>query len=298
MKKENVVYLSNESIQLIVGSDDHKDMIKIYQYKSYPFNEGTMINGVITDEFEIKNTLKQLVEEGIHEVNLVIDSGQILSKNIAIPKLKESEIYGVIKDELSSLGENSEDLVYDYAYIGSAKEGKGMQILACAVERKLISNYLEIFTECGIKIKGIDFSINILRKLMKEIHTNNDDSYLISLIDGNNLTSVLFEHNQYKLSYRSRIVNPRKTILFEQEVASNLANIYQFSVSGENSVPIQRVYFCGLHKVEEGLLQRMENNLNIPAQILEKPSSIYIVNNQEGFHLDKYILPVGYLFKK
>lgn len=299
MKKENVVYLSNECIQLVTGCDDHKDMVKVHTYKSYPFAEGAIINGVITDEYEVKNTLKQVANEGYKEVSLVIDSSQILSKNITIPKLKKEEIYKVIADELSSIGENSEDLVYDYAYIGPSEEGKGaVQILCCAVERKLISSYLEIFTECGITINAIDFSINILGKLTKELIHTNYKSYLISMLDGSNLTSVLFENNNYKLSYRSRIVSPRDTDMFEQEVTSNLANIYSFSKSGENSVGIEGIYFCGLHEEERGILNRINNSLRIGAEVLARPSSIYVVNNKENFHLDHFILPVGYLLKK
>lgn len=299
MKKENVIYMSNECIQLIVGYDDHKDMIKIYNYKSYPFMEGTIINGVITDDYEIMNTLKQVAKDGYKEVNLIIDSSQILSKSISIPKLKKDEIYKVIADELSSISENSEELVYDYAYLGPSIDGKGAsQILCCAVERKLITSYLDVFSSCDIKVKAIDFSINILSKLMKEMITSNHHSYLISMIDGNNLTSILFENNCYKLSYRSRIVSARDTVMFEQEVLTNLSNIYQFSKSGENSVPLEEIYFCGLHTEELGLLDRIYQNMQINAEILEKPSSIYVVNEKEDFHLDHYILPVGFLLKK
>ncbi|MDD3049144.1 MAG: pilus assembly protein PilM [Bacilli bacterium] len=299
MKKDNIVYLSNENVELIVGCDDHRDMVKIYNYKSYPFAEGSILNGVITDEYEIKNTLKQVAADGYHDVNLVIDSSQILSRNMVVPKLNKDEIYKVVADELASVAENSEDLVYDYAYLGPSSQGKGsIQILGCAVERKLISNYLEIFSECGIKINAIDFSINIIGKMCKELIQSNYKNYLFSVLDGNNLTSVLFENDSYKLSYRSRVISQRDTIMFEQEVTNNIANIYQFSKSGENSSPIEGILFCGLHEQEMGILNRLQSNLNISANVIEMPSSIYVVNNRENFQLDKYLLPVGYLLKK
>lgn len=299
MKKENVIYLSNECIQLVVGCDDHRDMVKIYNYKRYSLSEGAIINGVITDEFEIKSVLKRLSEEGYHELNLVIDSSQIISKSITIPKMKKEQIYNVIKDELSSLNENSEELVYDYAYLSPSEESKkAMRILCCAVDRKLIAGYLELFEECNIKIKAIDFSINILGKLVKELVHTDDGSYLVSMLDGSNLTSVLFEHNSYKLSYRSRIVSSRDTVMFEQEVVSNISNIVQFSKSGENSLPIKNVYFCGLHEEEETVLKRIRENIKIHAEIFPEPASIYVVNKKENFKLDHYILPVGYLLKK
>lgn len=301
MKKETVVYLSSENIKLIVGSDDHNDMIKIYDFQKYPFAEGAMINGVITDEFEVKTTLKKVAEAGYNNVSLVIDSGQILSKSSIMPKMKSSQIIQFVKDELSSLGENSEDLIYDYAYLGPSEEGKGAsQILCCALERKLISNYLDIFKECGIEINAIDFSINILSKLTQELTGFDDKTYMISILDGNNMTSVLFEKNHYKLSYRSRIIAARSDAAYGDEIASNIAHIYQFSKSGENSVPIEKVLFCGLLDEEAIVKERIRETIKIEAEDFPTSRSIYIVNegNKEAFELDDYILPVGFLFRK
>lgn len=301
MKKETVVYLSNECVKLIVGSDDQHDMVRINDFQSYPFAEGTMINGVITDENEIKRVLKTVASAGYTKVSLVIDSGQILSKSSVMPAMAKKQILSFVQDELASLGENSEDLVYDYAYLGTSDKGKGAsQILCCAVERKLITNYLELFKECGIDILAIDFSINILSKLTQELTGFDNKTYLISLLDGNNLTSVLFENNQYKLTYRARIISERKDDAFLEEIVSNIAHIYQFSKSGENSIAINKVLFCGLGQHEEVIKERIQSNINIEAEEFPTVRSIYVVDRMRtaSFHLDEYILPVGFLFRK
>ncbi len=301
MKKENILYLSNENAQLIVGSDDHKDMTKIYEYKTFPLAEGSMINGVITDEFEVKNVLKKIVEEGYKDVNLVIDSGQILTKAVIVPKMKNKHLIQFVKDELSSVGENSEDLVYDYAYMGEVDDGShAQQILCCAVERKLLSSYIDIFKECGITIKSIDYAMNIISKIANELLVSNEKSYLLSIIDGNNLISALFENQKFKLSYRSRVLAARESESFKAELLNNIANIYQFSKSGENSVALEKVYLCNLMEKEEDVVERIHSSLAIEAEVLPISPSIYVVNesNKEQFHLDHYILPVGYLFKR
>ena len=301
MKKENILYLSNENAQLIVGSDDHKDMTKIYEYKTYPLAEGSMINGVITDEFEIKNTLKQIYDEGYKEVCLVIDSGQILTKAVIVPKMNKKQLLQFVKDELSSVGENSEDLVYDYAYMGEVDDGsKAQQILCCAVERKLLASYIEIFKECGITIKAIDYAMNIISKIASELLASQEKSYLLSIIDGNNLISALFENQRFKLSYRSRVLAARESESFKSEILNNISNIYQFSKSGENSIPLERVYLCNLMEKEVDVVERIQSSFSLVAEVLPTSPSIYVVNevNKSKFHLDHYILPVGYLFKR
>lgn len=301
MKKETILYLSNENAQLIVGTDDHKDMTKIYEYKTYPLAEGKMINGVITDEFEIKNVLKQIADEGFHEVSLVIDSGQILTKAVIVPKMKKKQLLQFVKDELSSVGENSEDLVYDYAYMGDVEDGsQAQQILCCAVERKLLSSYIDLFKECNITIKVIDYAMNIISKIANELLNTNDKAYLLSIIDGNNLISALFENQRFKLSYRSRVLAARESESFKNEVLNNISNIFQFSKTGEHSIPLERVYLCNLMDNEVEIVERIKNSFSLAAEVLPTSPSIYVVNeaNKEPFYLDHYILPVGHLFKR
>lgn len=301
MKKENILYLSNENAQLIVGTDDHKDMTKIYEYKTYPLAEGSMINGVITDEFEIKNILKQIAEEGYQEVSLVIDSGQILTKAVIVPKMNRKQLLQFVKDELSSVGENSEDLVYDYAYMRDVEDGnQAQQILCCAVERKLLSSYIDLFKECKITIKSIDYAMNIISKIANELLNTSDQAYLLSIIDGNNLISALFENQRFKLSYRSRVLAARQSESFKNEVLNNIANIFQFSKTGEHSIPLERVYLCNLMDNEVEIVERIKDSLSLEAEVLPTSPSIYVVNevNKEPFYLDQYILPVGHLFKR
>ena len=48
MGKENVIYISSHGVQLISGSNDKEDMIKVDAFREYPLAEGAMINGDMT----------------------------------------------------------------------------------------------------------------------------------------------------------------------------------------------------------------------------------------------------------
>ena len=110
------VYLSNDNLSLIEATA-HRDALNIERYVKIPIPMGAIINGVIIQEEMVKDVIKQLKQYHVNEVHLVIDSGQIIFKHITIPKLKKNEIYQYIKEELSTLSQESSDLIYDYAYL-------------------------------------------------------------------------------------------------------------------------------------------------------------------------------------
>ncbi|WP_233512169.1 hypothetical protein [Absiella sp. AM54-8XD] len=117
MAKDNVIFISNHNIQVIKGSCDRNDMIKIESYHDYYLDEGSMINGVITDDQPIKEILDTIHGNGVKTCRLVIDSGQIIVKNMNVPFLKKKEIVKIVQDELAAVDQSYEDLIYDYSVL-------------------------------------------------------------------------------------------------------------------------------------------------------------------------------------
>ncbi|MGX8851351.1 type IV pilus biogenesis protein PilM [Amedibacillus sp. YH-ame10] len=304
MASENVVYISTNSIQLIQGSSDKSDMIKIHNFLELPLDEGTMINGVITDEAQILENLKTLKEQGVKHCRIVIDSGQILVKNVDVPALKKSELTQVVKNELSNLEEGYEDLIYDYSVLRNEyteADKVGGEILCCAVERKLISSYLEVFENAGIKVDSIDISVNTLHKLTEELSDFEDKTFIVSVLDANNVSSYLFENNHYTFSNRSRMFSERGTPDFLTEMNSNISQLIQFNKSKRSPYPIEMAFFCGLEKSEEIALSKMvEENLEIQAGRFPDSKTIYVTNSEkkEKFYLNDYVYCVGCLIRK
>lgn len=301
MAKENVIYISSHNIQVIKGSCDKNDMIKIYDFKSFELEEGSMINGVITDETMIKDTLQEIKDSGMSEARLVIDSGQIIVKNVNVPIMSKKELMKVTKDELADIDGSYQDLLYDYSVLRSSYEEdkKGGEILCCAVERKLIASYVELFESCGIKLKTVDISVNALHKLTQELADLEDMTYIVSIIDGNNVSSFLFEQNHYTFSNRTRLFSERKTDAFISEMVSNISQLIQFNKSKQSPYSISTAFFCGLDDGEEDLVFRsVSENLRIKAEEFPNSKIVYAVDNSSDFLLHDYVFPVGCLIRK
>lgn len=300
MKKGSVIYISNENISVITA-EVKRDVLRVEDYFHIPLKEGTILNGVIIDDQEMKNSLKQVYDRGIHEAALIVDSAKILAKTASVPRMNEKEVLQFVKDELSAVDENSEDIVYDFAYLGEDDSAKGAsKILCVGIERKFIESYLDVFNDAGIAILGIDYAINVLINLVKELHGFLDKTYAISQVDGQNLISVLFINNEYALTNRSRIFATRGTPDFENEVMNAVSQLKQFASSSQQDLPMSDIYFFGLEEKEEvELFERVRSTLNLMANRLPSSKAIYAVkNNDTVFDVNDYAYPIGYFKRK
>lgn len=299
--KGTVVYLSSEQL-VMVTAESRRDVLRVENYERLPFPMGAMINGVIINDEAIKENIQYLKNKGIHEVSLVIDSGQILAKNVVIPKMKTKEIQQFVKDELSPLAQNSEDMVYDFSYLDEDTSIKGAsQILAVGAERKLIDSYVQIFNDCGIAILSIDFATNALIHFIQFLPGFIDKTYILSQLDGNNLISTLFDNNEYALTYRIRIMANRGTPEFENEVINSISHMIQSSNRSDSNYRISHVFIFGLDDHEEtSLCQNIHNQLRVDARGLPGSKAIYAVKDfdNEPFKLSHYIYPISMFYRK
>ena len=228
---------------------------------------------------------------------------QILVKNIRVPQLSRKELLKVAKDELADIDGSYEDLIYDYSVLQSSfeeEEKKGGEILCCAVERKLLTSYIELFDATGIRLKSVDISINALHTLTQELADLNGKTYIVSVLDGNNVSSYLFEKNHYTFSNRTRLFSERGTQAFISEMNSNISQLIQFSKSKQSPYPIERAYFCGLDDAEELMVfESIRSNLNLQAEQFPDSKIVYVTGDHyKDFHLHDYVFPVGCLIRK
>ena len=86
----------------------------------------------------------------------------------------------------------------------------------------MLTSYIELFDATGIRLKSVDISINALHKLTQELADLNGKTYIVSVLDGNNVSSYLFEKNHYTFSNRTRLFSERGTQAFISEMNSNI----------------------------------------------------------------------------
>lgn len=128
----------------------------------------------------------------------------------------------------------------------------------------------------------------------------NGKTYIVSVLDGSNVSSYLFEKNHYTFSNRTRLFSERGTQAFISEMNSNISQLIQFSKSKQSPYPIERAYFCGLDDAEELMVfESIRSNLNLQAEQFPDSKIVYVTGDHyKDFHLHDYVFPVGCLIRK
>ena len=266
---KNIIYLSNTSAQLVSGVCNGSNQIDISDFQDYQLPEGTMLDGAIMDEDALKDVLRIINKKGIGDCKLVIDSGQIVHKNLIVPKIKDKEIHAIVKEEIDSLENGEHDLIYDYTIL----------------KDKLVD-------KPGIEINAID-------KLIEDIIRLSQRNFVIAVINGNDIALYLFEEGKYVFSNRSRLFSERGSSSFTMEVSNILIKFKQFIKTADYNQNIERVYFCGLDDYEEKMLfEVVSDSVDIRAMRLANSNTIYYSGNSKEFLLHKYVYAIGSLCER
>ena len=297
---KNIIYLSNTSAQLVSGVCNGSNQIDISDFQDYQLPEGTMLDGAIMEEDALKDVLRIINKKGIDDCKLVIDSGQIVHKNLIVPKIKDKEIHAIVKEEIDSLENGEHDLIYDYTILKDKLVDKpGIEILCCAMKKQMIEDYLNIFDDVGIEITAIDISLNAIDKLIEDIIRLSQRNFVIAVINGNDIALYLFEEGKYVFSNRSRLFSERGSSSFTMEVSNILIKFKQFIKTADYNQNIERVYFCGLDDYEEKMLfEVVSDSVDIRAMRLANSNTIYYSGNSKEFLLHKYVYAIGSLCER
>lgn len=256
------IYISNERIDIVQGSVKSKKIV-VKNVIDIPITEGAIINGVITDEFEITQKLKEAFDKNPSldkNILLTVDSGSIYVKKLTVPALNVRKLRGIIKDNFSEI-EGYEDFLYDFATLDMGNKKDGVLVLACAVEKDLIESYYEIFKKLDIKIKKINISHACAISLISKVGTLLNDTFVISILDKNNMSNILFVNGVYSYSNRTRLVEQRGSEACASEIFGNLSSLIQFNKSEKNGTDIESFYFCGANESEKGFFDMLAHDL-------------------------------------
>lgn len=296
--KNIAIYVSNTHLIGVVG-EPLKDMINIHEYFSIPFADETLLNGMILDKYQFNDVLLKVKELGVHKANLIIDSSRIIAKPLNVPKMKEKDILSYIESEILT-DNNDEELVFDYSYLGVNEEVKGSsRILAVGVEKEMLESYISSFTEVGIEILSIDYSLNVLIEMTHDFHELEDKSYIVNQLDGNNIISILFKNNSYMLTNRARLFSTPGTYEFETEIINSISQFQQFASPSIDGLNITDMFFFNFDMVESEAFSRMTDVFGITPTIMHEKKKSYVVNRKEPkFEYSNYFYPTAYLVNK
>lgn len=270
------VYISNNYINVVSGSKT-KNSLTIKSCVKVPIQEGLIINGVIMNEDNLAAAVKNVWSDNpelAKSVKLVVSSTSVLSKKLNVPAVGDKKLLDIIKDEYSEV-ENYQKLIYDYRVLDPKAKDGGMIVMACAVEREFIEGYINLFDKCSIKLESITTAVSSLINAVSYFENFSHATYVITNLDGNNLSNTLFVNGEYNYSSRSRLLEEIGSEDSENELYRNLSSLIQFNKSQKTGFDITDIYFTG--DLNEGVYdfsERLSQALGVRVSPLDPPKSV------------------------
>lgn len=272
------VYLSNNNIQVVIGEADQKRTVIRKTYYTLD-TEGVLINGTVTDQDQFKTLISAFWKENgipVKGISLVINSTQFITRLLEVPMLKEKKLFEYIPREFADV-ERTKEPVYTYYTIGRNPETKLMKIMATMVESSFMRGYIDIFSEMGIQVTGIECALTSLVKMLGKLPNLRNKTSVIMIVDGVNVENILLVNGEYAYSSRNRVFNQHGTPGFGVEIARAVSNILQFAQSEKIPYPITNIYLGGL---EHGDFEYCEDSIyqvNQDFQVSELTGDGYVI---------------------
>lgn len=251
MKK--VLYINNDEVKILLA-DFKKGETKVIKSLQYTLEPGSVINGVLIKTNEIRNVLKGN-SKLLKNATVILNSSNIQIKKLDHPELKGKQFENYIKQEFSI----PEDVSLIYGST-SRKIGNQYKTIFMGVPVDIIRSYLKLFEEAKIKLGRFEILQNGMAKFVKNKKDLEGQTFVLNLIEGNNLISVLIEAGEYVLTERSRLMAEPGSDQFLDELLQKISSLIQFNKSQKSPYEIAKSYYVGLPR--DRLLTLEEKSLS------------------------------------
>lgn len=261
------VFLSNNTVFIACGAEG-KHLSGQAESIIYRMPEGSLLNGMITNEPELTEQLRELWEkEHIprKNVRLVLESSQFSVKTLDLPQMKPKEMQGVICREFAGV-EQYEEKLYDYALLQEREEG-GREALAVMVNRSYIEGWQRIFESIGITLEGITVSREVMTRYFASCSSLKQGAYVLLLLDGMILTSVLWVNGRLISAERKRMFSPAASEDFYVEIARSVSSLRQFYAGQKTKGKLEKVYLCGFKEEDVSCCQASLDSYALQMQV-------------------------------
>lgn len=290
------VNLAEDAIITLKGMACRKVVIQDCERYSLP--QGVLINDVVTDEEQFWQVLREIKARYgpcAGRIHLVLGSNQIVTKVMQVPKMTGKQLLSLVKMELEHYKTEEKEMIYDYSVIRKNGENEGATILGAAIERGVTEIYEKLFAECGMKVVSVDIALNALLHLVECIPELEGQTYLLSVLDGRNMMTVLYIDGIYRHTARSRFLHERGSAELLKEAVKEIAAMANFAKSLKNGTDITRLYLGGTNGGEqEQLFEILNTELGIMGSPIRDQEHL-IFRRKTDFRLADYVYAAGSL---
>lgn len=290
------VNLAEDAIITLKGKAGRKFVIQ--DCERYPLPQGVLINDVVTDEEQFQEVLKKIkARYGPHtgRVHLVLGSHQIITKVMQVPKMTRKQLLALVRMELEHYRTEEKEMIYDYSVICGNRNADGATILGAAIERGGTENLEKLFARCGMKIGSVDIALNALLHIVEYLPELEGETYLLSVLDGRNMMTVLYIDGIYRHTARSCFLHERGSVELIREAVKEIAAMAGFAKSLEKGREVRKLFVGGIGGDEQALLFGiLSQELGMEGRPI-KENEQFATKRKRDFRLADYVYAAGSL---
>lgn len=243
-----VIYISGKQLQIICakGVGQKAKVTDAYVVET---PEGSVINGTVMDTEAFIPFMKDLFAQNkipTKDVSLVINSRKIAGKNLDVPVMNASKTFDYVTREFSEIDREEGEGVFCYTTLKSDKGNKLRKVYAETVSRGFIQEYMGIFSEIGIQLKGIYSSEGVLIKLVELTAAELRKTFVVQVADDNLLTSVVWVNGSFYYYSSQRCFQDIGTPEYFDECSRSIGQLSQFMKANQIEYPVETIYIGGM----------------------------------------------------
>lgn len=258
---KRVVYINNDQVKILLA-DLKKGEVKVIKSLEYTLEPGSVINGVLIRTNEILNILKGN-RNLLKGATVVLNSSNIQIKKLDHPELKGKKLDNYIRTEFSIPEDGS--LIYGTV---SRKFENQYRTIFMGVPSELLKGYLNLFKEAKIKLGSFEILQNGMAKFVKSKQDLKGQNFVLNLIEGSNLISVLIEAGEYVLTDRNRLIAEPNSEPFLDELLQKLSSMIQFNKSQKSPNLITKSYYVGLNRDKLLILEDKSMAMDVGLEVV------------------------------
>ncbi|MEG1537478.1 MAG: hypothetical protein RR387_04265 [Clostridiales bacterium] len=293
------IYIDNHQFRAIVGKDNGRT-VKINKYCYQSLAPGLVKNGVIENFSGLAQSLSVFFAQNHlsrRQVNLVLDCDSAVTKIMETPLLPAKKLRQLIQGEFTA--QNGTDLLCDYQVLKPVIKPAGGRILACGLDKQITGQFLDLFNRIGVELVNMDLALTCAIHFCNRINGLRRQTYIVTVLEGTDIVSMLFIDGVYSVSNRSRLFEQRGTPAAAVEISRTLSSLAQFNTAQKNGQVITNAIICGMQGDEMDFCADISALLDMQVEIMpEWPEIKFDVSSSKVITAGDYIYCIGDIMRR
>jgi Tfp pilus assembly PilM family ATPase len=288
------VYISNSSIQVLIGDSNGKKVTITKRFQTEA-PVGCIINGMVTNEQDYVNHIKQLWEENNipkKDVALAINSTHFITKIVDLPTVSDRKTVDFLKHELQDVVRVKEPM-YTYLTLSEDKKTKMSKVLAIVIEKAFVTRHINLFAGLGIEISYFDAALSSAIKALQSMPAMKNDISVTHIMENSNMLNLLFVDGVYTFSNTTRLFSEHGTPGFGVEVARAVSTMQQFVKAQQLEKPLHSIYLAGTQEGDFEYCRECITQVNNDVEVAMLPNYGSIVMKGGAGDYTAFIVAIG-----